>query len=50
MDNSEEEILKNKAGMFELDEPEADELAAEDALSDEELAITADNEDAFEDA
>lgn len=49
MDNSEEEILKNKAGMFELDEPEADELAAEDALSDEELAITADNVDAFAD-
>ena len=49
MDNSEEEILKNKAGMFELDEPESDELAAEDALSDEELAITADNVDAFAD-
>ena len=49
MDNSEEEILKNKAGMFELDEPEADELAEEDALSDEELAITADNVDAFAD-
>lgn len=35
--------------MLDLGEPEADELAAEDELSDEELAITADNVDAFAD-
>ena len=35
--------------MLDMGEPEADELAAEDELSDEELAITADNVDAFAD-
>ncbi len=50
MDNSnEEDILKNRNIMLDLGEPEADELAAEDELSDEELAITADNVDAFAD-
>jgi RNA polymerase primary sigma factor len=48
MDND-EEILKNKNAALDLGEPEADELAAEDELSDEELAITADNVDAFAD-
>lgn len=47
------EILKNKNAGMELGEPlndpGADELAAEDELSDEELAITADNVDAFAD-
>lgn len=47
------EILKNKNAGMELGEPlndpRADELAAEDELSDEELAITADNVDAFAD-
>lgn len=48
MDND-EEILIDKNLPLELDEPEVDELAAEDDLSDEELAITADNVDAFAD-
>ena len=48
MDND-EEILKNKNAALDLGEPEADELAAEDELSDEELAITADNVYAFAD-
>ncbi len=47
MDNDEEDILKAKS--FDLDEPDADELAGEDTFSDEELAITADNVDAFAD-
>lgn len=47
MDNDEEDILKGKD--FDLDGPAADELIAEDELSDEELAITADNVDAFAD-
>ncbi len=49
MNSDEEEILKGKNAMFDMGEPEADELAAEDELSDEELAITADNVDAFAD-
>lgn len=44
-----DDILKDKNTMLDLGEPEADELAAEDELSDEELAITADNVDAFAD-
>ena len=51
-----EEILKDKIvtpGLGELgepvDDPGADELAAEDELSDEDLAITADNVDSFAD-
>jgi len=51
MDN--DDILKEKTSALDLGEPlndpGADELAAEDELSDEELAITADNVDAFAD-
>ncbi len=47
MDN--DEILKEKSMNLDLGEPEADELEAEDELSDEDLAITADNVDAFAD-
>lgn len=43
------EILNEKNLAIDLGEPEADELAAEDDFSDEELAITADNVDAFAD-
>ncbi len=48
MDTSEEDIT-NKNIMLDLGEPDADELATEDDLSDEDLAITADNVDAFAD-
>lgn len=48
MDTDEEDILKNRS-MLDLGEPAEDELEAEDELSDEELAITADNVDAFAD-
>lgn len=48
MNSDEEDILKGK-NPFDLGEPDADELATEDELSDEELAITADNVDAFAD-
>ena len=52
MDND-EDILKDKNIMVDLGEPlgdpGADELAEEDDFSDEELAITADNVDAFAD-
>ena len=52
MDND-EDILNEKNMALELSEPlndpGADELAAEDDFSDEELAITADNVDAFAD-
>ena len=47
--NDEEDILNERNVSLDLGEPEADELAAEDELSDEELAITADNVDAFAD-
>lgn len=47
--DKDEDILKNPNAMLDIGEPEADELAAEDELSDEELAITADNVDAFAD-
>ena len=47
MDSDEEEILKGK--VLDLGEPAVDDLAAEDDFSDEELAITADNVDAFAD-
>ncbi len=49
MENNEEDILKTKGVMLEVGEPEADELSAEEELSDEDLAITADNVDAFAD-
>ena len=48
MDND-EDILKNKNVMLDLDEPVADDLEEEDELLDEDLAITADNVDAFAD-
>ena len=48
MDND-EEILNEKNSALDFGEPEADQLAAEDDFSDEELAITADNVDAFAD-
>ncbi len=47
MDNDEE--ILNGGGLFDPGEPGADDLASEDELSDEELAITADNVDAFAD-
>lgn len=47
--DDEKDILKNQNTMLDIGEPAADELAAEDELSDEELAITADNVDAFAD-
>ena len=51
--DSDEEILNEKNLGLDLGEPlqdpDADELAAEDDFSDEELAITADNVDAFAD-
>lgn len=46
--DSDEEIL-GMGGLFDSGEPGADDLASEDELSDEELAITADNVDAFAD-
>ena len=49
MNNDDEEILKNRNTMLDLGEPDLDDLAGEDELSDEELAITADNVDAFAD-
>ncbi len=49
MENNEEDILKNKNIMLDVGEPEAAELSAEEELSDEDLAITADNVDAFAD-
>ncbi len=49
MDSDEEDILASKSVMLDLGEPIADDLADEDELSDEELAITADNVDAFAD-
>lgn len=48
MDND-EDILKDKNIALDLGEPAADDLAAEDDLSDEDLAITVDNVDAFAD-
>lgn len=49
MDNEETEILRDKDAVLDLGEPVADELSDEEDLSDEELAITADNVDAFAD-
>lgn len=46
---NDEEILKSKNVMLEMGEPAADDLSEEEELSDEELAITADNVDAFAD-
>lgn len=48
MDISEEDLV-NKNSMLDLGEPEADELAAEDDFSADDLAITVDNVDAFAD-
>ena len=44
-----DDILNAKDLSFELDEPETDDLENEEELSDEELAITAENVDAFAD-
>lgn len=49
MDNSQDDILSTKDLMLEFDEPETGELEGEEELSDEELAITAENVDAFAD-
>ena len=49
MDKNEDNILKNKNSALDLGEPEADDLLADDELTDEELAITTDNVDAFAD-
>ena len=49
MDKNEDNILKNKNAALDLGEPEADDLLADDELTDEELAITTDNVDAFAD-
>lgn len=49
MDDNEEDILKSKNVMLDLSEPAADELEDEDELFDDDLAITADNVDAFAD-
>lgn len=48
MDNV-EDVLKDKNLALDLSEPAADDLVDEDELLDEELAITADNVDAFAD-
>lgn len=47
MDNDED--ILNKGAMVDLGEPGDDDLVAEDELSDEDLAITVDNVDAFAD-
>ncbi len=47
--DSDEDILNNKNVMLDLDEPVADDLLGEDDFSDEDLAITVDNVDAFAD-
>lgn len=50
MGDNEEDILNSKSVMLDLDEPVADDLLGEeDELSDEDLAITVDNVDAFAD-
>ena len=49
MDSNKDDILNAKDLAFDFDEPERDELENEEEFSDEELAITADNVDAFAD-
>ena len=49
MSSKKDDILNAKDLTLELDEPENDDLAQEEELSDEELAITAENVDAFAD-
>ena len=49
MDSNKDNILNAKDLAFDFDEPERDELENEEEFSDEELAITADNVDAFAD-
>ena len=46
MDNTDDDILMNSA---DLQEPDMDDLGAEEELSDEDLEITADNVDQFAD-
>lgn len=49
MSSTKDNILNAKDLTLELDEPETDDLVNEEELSDEELAITAENVDAFAD-
>ena len=49
MSSKKDDILNAKDLTLEFDEPETDDLAQEEELSDEELAITAENVDAFAD-
>ena len=49
MSSNKDDILNAKDLTLELDEPENDDLEKEEELSDEELAITAENVDAFAD-
>ena len=49
MSSKKDDILNAKDLTLELDEPENDDLEKEEELSDEELAITAENVDAFAD-
>ena len=49
MSSKNDDILNVRDIMYEFDEPESDELAREEELSDEDLAITAENVDAFAD-
>lgn len=49
MSSNKDDILNAKDLVLEFDEPETDDLVKEEELSDEELAITAENVDAFAD-
>ncbi|MBR3236420.1 RNA polymerase sigma factor RpoD [Candidatus Saccharibacteria bacterium] len=49
MDLKNDDILNAKDIAFDIDEPETDDLEREEELSDEELAITAENVDSFAD-
>ncbi len=49
MDDNNEELLKNKNVVLDVGEPAVEELSEEEELTDEDLAITADNVDAFAD-
>lgn len=49
MDLEEDEKLKNNKALFDVEEPDEDELEDEEEPSDEDLEITADNVDSFAD-
>ena len=49
MSSNKDDILNTNVLNLDIDEPESDDLANEEELSDEELAITAENVDAFAD-